>query len=290
MVTKPVVNLRRERQEHEGQYVEDPLQETQLLLGDTLLGGVAEEGWVKVHAPNQPFETESGEWTGYPGWVRESDVEASSYAQDDTLIVVEQGSLVRVDGEEIAVSAGTYLEMVEEREQGYLVQLPGGEIGEIEKGRCREVEVKLANPREFIVEKAEGFLDMPYLWGGRSSYMPDDYDLTGVDCSGLTSLLYAMAGKIIPRNAHDQYERSLKIDYEDLEAGDLIFLARPDKPERMVHVMLYEGDGIVIEATTEVGKVRRVEAREKIGTGLERVGEDGKAPKWYVFFGSFLKG
>ena len=67
------------------------------------------------------------------------------------------------------------------------------------------------------VEVAERFLDVPYLWGGRSSL--------GIDCSGLVQLSLAAAGIAAPRDS-DLQEAALGTPVpadEPLRRGDLVF-------------------------------------------------------------------
>jgi gamma-D-glutamyl-L-lysine dipeptidyl-peptidase len=51
-------------------------------------------------------------------------------------------------------------------------------------------------PRELIIEQALKYFNAPYLWGGRSPM--------GIDCSGLTQVIYKMAGVVLPRDASQQ--------------------------------------------------------------------------------------
>lgn len=83
----------------------------------------------------------------------------------------------------------------------------------------------LGHKAKNIVHTAEMFLNLPYLWGGKTS--------RGVDCSGLVQLALQHSGLIdCPRDSIDQQHAPLgdKIDFEDaqtpqnLKAGDIIFL------------------------------------------------------------------
>jgi cell wall-associated NlpC family hydrolase len=68
-----------------------------------------------------------------------------------------------------------------------------------------------------FVSVAEGFLGVPYLWGGKSS--------SGVDCSGLVQLSLGMAGVDAPRDT-DLQAASLGTEVppgEPLQRGDLVF-------------------------------------------------------------------
>lgn len=67
-----------------------------------------------------------------------------------------------------------------------------------------------------IAGTALKFLNAPYLWGGRTIF--------GIDCSGLTQIVYKMNGLALPRDAHQQAETGITIPtIEDVKPGDLAF-------------------------------------------------------------------
>ena len=69
---------------------------------------------------------------------------------------------------------------------------------------------------ELIVRIARKFLFAPYLWGGRSPF--------GIDCSGLTQVVYKMAGIRLLRDAAQQVTQGRLVDFvEQAQAGDLAF-------------------------------------------------------------------
>jgi hypothetical protein len=120
-----------------------------------------------------------------------------------------------------------------------------------------------------LIEYGQRYMGWKYAWGGRSSL-----DLTvanttfsGVDCSGFTNLVYYMAAGIeLPRNSHDQYLVARNItrrQTDDFRVGDLLFLGRTDRL-RMSHVMIYIGDGMVMESAGTVGS-RIFSVAEKLG-------------------------
>ncbi|WP_164473387.1 C40 family peptidase [Deinococcus psychrotolerans] len=57
------------------------------------------------------------------------------------------------------------------------------------------------------------FVDTPYVWGGRSAW--------GLDCSGLSQLVYAAFGRGLPRDA-DQQQAALR-PVDTAQRGDLAF-------------------------------------------------------------------
>ena len=59
---------------------------------------------------------------------------------------------------------------------------------------------------------------MPYIWGASD---PN----SGFDCSGLTSYAYAQIGVYIPHQSAQQYSYGYSVDYNNLQAGDLVFFS-----------------------------------------------------------------
>lgn len=69
---------------------------------------------------------------------------------------------------------------------------------------------------ESVLLTAKTFLNVPYLWGGRS--------LFGIDCSGLTQVVFKINHIKIPRNASQQVLSGKPVDrFEDARQGDLAF-------------------------------------------------------------------
>lgn len=94
-------------------------------------------------------------------------------------------------------------------------------------------------------------LGLPYVWGGTGP--------NGYDCSGLTSQAWLNAGVEIPRTAQQQFNACQRIDYADMQPGDLIFFG--SGPGHITHVAMYVGDGQMIEAprpgkSIQIGPVR----------------------------------
>ena len=75
-----------------------------------------------------------------------------------------------------------------------------------------------ATVRNEIVETAEGFIGLPYQWGGSSAE-------EGFDCSGLTMAVYQLNGLNLPRSSRDQYSIGAPVERTELAKGDLVFFA-----------------------------------------------------------------
>lgn len=101
-----------------------------------------------------------------------------------------------------------------------------------------------SNIRESLVEIAKKFLNVPYLWGGRSFF--------GIDCSAFVQLVYKVHGITLPRDADKQAELGNARDFvEESEPGDLAFFE--DETGLISHVGLVLSPFEIIHAS---GKVR----------------------------------
>ena len=82
----------------------------------------------------------------------------------------------------------------------------------------------------------------PYVYGATG---PDSFD-----CSGLTSSAWRAAGVSINRTSRDQYRQVLKVTYDSMRPGDLIFWGDdPADPGSIHHVAMFIGNGQMVEAS-----------------------------------------
>jgi cell wall-associated NlpC family hydrolase len=108
-----------------------------------------------------------------------------------------------------------------------------------------------ATVRNEIVETAEGFIGLPYQWGGSSAE-------EGFDCSGLTMAVYQLNGLNLPRSSRDQFSIGAPVDRSELANGDLVFFAIKGGG-KVSHVGVYAGDERFIHAPGR-GKTVRVDS------------------------------
>lgn len=95
-----------------------------------------------------------------------------------------------------------------------------------------------------ISETALQFLNVPYLWSGRSFF--------GVDCSGFVQLIYKTHGIVLPRDAYQQAELGEVLSFvEESKPGDLAFFENEDGLISHVGLMLNNS-----EIIHSFGKVR----------------------------------
>jgi cell wall-associated NlpC family hydrolase len=95
------------------------------------------------------------------------------------------------------------------------------------------------------VTVAQRYLGVPYVFGGTNPAV-------GLDCSGLTQLVYRQLALELPRTAQQQFDATQRVAPADLQPGDLVFFARTyqDPRDWVTHVGVYVGGGQQINAPT----------------------------------------
>ncbi len=95
-----------------------------------------------------------------------------------------------------------------------------------------------------IVSTTFMYLNVPFLWGGRSPF--------GLDCSGFTQMVYKINGYTLLRNASFQASQGEVLSFiEESEPGDLAFFDNSDGD--IIHVGIILADNYIIHCD---GKVR----------------------------------
>ena len=90
-----------------------------------------------------------------------------------------------------------------------------------------------------IFEVAKEYLNTPYLWGGKSPF--------GIDCSGLTQVVFRFFDKNLPRDASQQIDHGMDVDFSEILPGDLAFFH--NKEGKIIHVGILNGEGLIIHAS-----------------------------------------
>ena len=98
--------------------------------------------------------------------------------------------------------------------------------------------------KSMLITNSMMYLNSPYLWGGRTPF--------GIDCSGLSQMVYRLNGIDLPRDADDQAEVGTTLSFvEESEPGDLAFF--DNEEGKIVHVGIILENNYIIHAS---GKVR----------------------------------
>lgn len=180
----------------------------QLLFGQSFHVAHIDQGWAygQVIAP-------VGDAPGYVGYVRVADLSDECFVPSHKVTALKAPLFSRADIKSPVLDclslgsliAGEAKDDFFKTEEGYI--------------HSRHI-AALTDDAEDFVSVAQGYIGLPYIWGGKSS--------DGVDCSGLVQSALWAAGIDCPRDA-DQQEAQLGAavdvtpDLNGLQRGDLVF-------------------------------------------------------------------
>lgn len=261
--------------------------ESQLLYGESLTVLSTRGNWAKVRAEEQAQWARGGAWHGYAGWIKTSALTGAPPPKPNVVVCARQAPL-KETLRPLTLSMGTRLERLAQARGAARVRLLGGETATV-SALALAAARPAASPRlrKRIVQAAELFLGTPYRWGGRCA--------TGIDCSGLSSLVYRACGIDLPRNAHDQHLLSRKIRRADLKIGDLVFLTSSRSSRKVTHVMIYGGGETLIESRQKAGRTLRCSFARRFGARLGGLESDhvvtdlaSSSRRRRIFFGSYF--
>ncbi|WP_210150487.1 C40 family peptidase [Chryseobacterium scophthalmum] len=186
---------------------------TEILYGESADILEVNKNWTKIKM----------HYDGYEGWMDTKQIKpvTEEYLANRkvTLITEDFSSVMTLEGK-------TLLSM------GSEVEFPA-----VASRRSHEV-------RESIALTAKEFLNIPYLWGGKSFF--------AVDCSGFVQLVYKIHNVKMPRDTYQQAEIGETLSFvEESQPGDLAFFENSEG--KIIHVGIMLDNQKIIHAS---GKVR----------------------------------
>ncbi|MFT4062006.1 MAG: SH3 domain-containing C40 family peptidase [Edaphocola sp.] len=182
------------------------------------------------------------EWDDYIGWAKKGQVQVLSYKEyRKNLHFLNVGSrdVLLANYGQFALSPGSSLFQLRKKKITWHKE-------EFEfKGK--KLSLKLAGPSaEQVQHHGKMFIGAPYQWGGRS--------LLGIDCSGLTQVVYKLMNTRLPRDASEQAACGEQVAFlQEAQCGDLAFF--DNEEGKINHVGILLNNHTILHATDTSGRV-----------------------------------
>lgn len=227
---------------------------TQATLGTPLRVYERNGDWYRVQTPDDYFG-----WLDAGGFTPLTPKEWEEWQQSQRVIYMPDMGFAlaepRYGSRRVSdLIAGNILQLAETGTDFTQVRFPDGRLAYIPTNELMPYQAWLAtrtpNP-ENILSTAADHLGRPYLWGGTSG--------KAMDCSGFTKTVFYLNGLLLPRDASQQVHVGQEIAADtslaNLVPGDLLFFGRAataQRPEKITHVAIYQGNGKIIHASERV--------------------------------------
>lgn len=190
---------------------------SQLLFGEEVDVIERVDSWTKIKTLHDNYE----------GWV-DTKMLSAGHAPIDCMIVTSATARIQTGndihtitrGSKLPVHKGTF--SIGDKDYKWL------------NGECKSPGLPMPDAIKLILEMKNS----PYLWGGRTPF--------GIDCSGLSQLLYRLIGIEIPRDASQQISLGHEVFLTEAKAGDLAFFQKNGK---VTHVGILLDNKTIIHAS-----------------------------------------
>ncbi len=167
---------------------------------------------------------------GYEGWISSHQVAFADAPDNMRLIYRPYGRIYKSPQKKATVIrdyvSGCLLPVRDEQSGWAQTVLPDGETGWVREAAFGYF--SRSGLRRMLVELAQEYLGVPYLWAGKSA--------KGMDCSGYVQLMHKLCGINVRRDAWMQHQdaRAVSDTWMNARAGDLLFFA--EKENKISHV------------------------------------------------------
>ena len=194
---------------------------TQLIYGDLFTIIEEKDKWTKIKS----------EFDNYEGWI-DSKQYKRIYESDNIII-------------DNPTYSSDLVEFIENENKELITISIGSNISNINllNHKYEGKSISGKQNRDSIVNTALLYLHSPYLWGGKTPF--------GIDCSGLSQMVYKINGYKIPRDARDQVNFGTDLGFiEESHEGDLAFFDNAEG--EIIHVGILLKNNYIIHASGHV--------------------------------------
>ena len=205
---------------------------SQLLFGERFYIIDSAATWLKAET----------EFDSYRGWIDSLHSDYKKFGEPESGIITGRESVcVRSDSSRLFLSPGSELFNLNHSFNSFSI---GEESYRIEGGNAETF-----LPSASFTDTALQFLNVPYLWGGRTN--------GGIDCSGLVQVVCKIHGIKMPRDASRQAELGTIVSFfGEALPGDLIFFS--GETDSISHTGIFLGSGKIIHSSGTV-RIDRVD-------------------------------
>ncbi|MBN8835941.1 MAG: C40 family peptidase [Sphingobacteriia bacterium] len=167
-------------------------------------------------------------YDGYEGWCQKSQLGFVEVAATASCFYYETTRAVYNNGQQVTVSIAT----------PYFKETIKTAFYELRFDACKIICAgEYAFEKDNIIKTAYEYLNVPYLWGGKSAF--------GIDCSGYVQQVFKLFNIQLPRDAYQQAEYGQLIGFlQEVQCGDLAFFDNAEG--KITHVgILLDGETII---------------------------------------------